>query len=441
MKKKMFKIAGGVIFIGILLVVAQLVSIYFTQPISVYKVEEFKYNGEPNLNKILSKEEVSEDIENVINIIESTHPIFLEEVPDAYYKAKENLKKIGEESISVGELQSNIGEYLSILNDGHTALWWQESRVLDIDWNYIDGNLLLVENNKLTDKKVTKIGNVDIDYVISTVKESFPAENDVAQAKNIEEYSKGKLLLEKAGVKYNGFINITVESSSGENQIQVEFGKGNNKIVDYSINSKIIDDNTAYIKLGICELNSSLDKVISNINNYLNDGIANFIIDVEDNPGGNSLACTKILEALKITPGSYGSVIRFSELAQEQRGYIRKSGSVKFKSNNDVSPNNNINLYIITNENTFSSAQMLAVWVSDGKLGTIVGRPSSNKPSSYGDIIYFQLDNSKLKGSVSHKKWVRPDITKDKENTLEPDIYVEYGEDSLKKVLEKIKTN
>lgn len=439
MKKKIFKIVGGVIFIVVLIVIAELVHIYFTQPISVYKVEEFKYDGEPNLNKVLSKEEVSEDIESIINIIESTHPIFLEEVPDVYYKSKERLKEISGESISVGELQGYIAQFLSVLNDGHTSLWWQESRVLDIDWKYIDGNLLLVENNKLTDKKVTKIGNIDINDVISSVEESFPAENDVAQAKNIEEYSKGKLLLEKAGLNYNGFIIITVESSSGENQLQVEFGRGNNEIVDYSIYSKIIDNNTLYIKLGICELDPSLDKVIDDINNYLNDGITNFIIDVADNPGGNSQACTKILEALKITPGSYGSVIRFSELAQEQRGYIRNSGNVKFKSNNDATPNKDINLYVITNENTFSSAQMLAVWVSDGNIGTIVGRSSSNKPSSYGDVIYFQLENSKLKGSVSHKKWVRPDITKDKESKLEPDIYVDYGEDSLKKVLEEIK--
>ncbi|MEN8077210.1 S41 family peptidase [Clostridioides difficile] len=441
MKKKIFKIVGGVIFIVVLIVIAELVHIYFTEPISVYKVEEFKYNGEPNLSKVLSKEEVSEDIENIIDIIESTHPIFLEKVPDSYYEAKDRLREISGESISVGDLQGYIAQYLSVLDDGHTALWWQENRGLDIEWKYIDGSLLLVKNNKLTDKKVTKIGNIDIDEVISTVKESFPAENDVAQAKNIEEYSKGKLLLEKTGLNYNGFIIITVEGSLGEDKLQVEFGKGNNKIVDYSIYSKIIDDNTLYIKLGVCELNPSLDKVIDDINNYLNNGVTNFIIDVADNPGGNSQACTKILEALKITPGSYGSVIRFSELAQEQRGYIRNSGSIKFKSNNNAIPNEDINLYVITNENTFSSAQMLAVWVSDGNLGTIVGRASSNKPSSYGDIIYFQLENSKLKGSVSHKKWVRPDITKDKESTLEPDIYIDYGEDSLKKVLEEIKGN
>lgn len=437
MKKKIVKIVSAFIFIIVLLIISSVVYICATQPIAIFKVDEFKYNGEPNLDKILSKDELSEDINSIIEIVESTHPIFLEEVPEAYNKAKETLLNISEESMSVGELQSNIAKYLSILNDGHTGLWWQESKVLNIDWKYIDGDLLLLENNNITDKKVTKIGSVDIEDIISVIKESFPAENDVAQAINIEEYSKGKLLLAKAGVSCNGVI-ITVEDSLGEKKLQVDFGEGSNKIADYSINSKLIDDNTAYIRLGICEVNSSLDNVIEDINSYLNNGIINFIIDVEDNPGGNSMACKKILESLKITPGSYGSTIRFSELAQEQRGYLRKSGSLEFKSNNNATPNNDINLYVVTNENTFSSAQMLAVWVSDGKLGTIVGRPSSNKPSSYGDIINFQLDNSKLKGSVSHKKWIRPDITKDKESILEPDIYIDYGEDSLNRVLEII---
>lgn len=146
--KKIFKIVGGVIFIVILIVIAELVHIYITEPISVYKVEEFKYNGEPNLSKVLSKKEVSEDIESIINIIESTHPIFLEEVAGSYYEAKERLKGISGESISVGDLQGYIAQYLSVLDDGHTALWWQESRGLDIAWKYIDGNLLKVTNRE-----------------------------------------------------------------------------------------------------------------------------------------------------------------------------------------------------------------------------------------------------------------------------------------------------
>ena len=71
----------------------------------------------------------------------------------------------------------------------------------------------------------------------------------------------------------------------------------------------------------------------------------------------------------------------------------------------EAEKNDDLSLHVLTNENTFSSAQMLAVWVSDGDLGTLVGRPSANSPSSYGDVVRFQLKNSKILGQVSHKKW------------------------------------
>lgn len=56
-------------------------------------------------------------------------------------------------------------------------------------------------------------------------------------------------------------------------------------------------------------------------------------------------------------------------------------------------------------------------------------------PSSFGDVLKFQLDNSKLKVQTSFKKWTRPDKNKDSERVLQPDIEVEYPEDPLDKVL------
>ena len=94
MKKKTFKIIGVSILTVLLLAVGLFIYIYFTQPITIFETKDMEYSGEPDINKILSKEEVSEDIENVIDIIESTHPIFLEEVPEEYYKEKEDKKRL-----------------------------------------------------------------------------------------------------------------------------------------------------------------------------------------------------------------------------------------------------------------------------------------------------------------------------------------------------------
>lgn len=442
MKRKTFKIILWIVISLIILIGIRFVYIYFTQPISVYETKEFKADGMLSIDKLLDEQEVKEDIEHIIEIMESTHPIFLEDVPEKYYAEKEELLNDINKSMTVGELQNKISKYLSSIDDGHTQLYWSENKFLNVKWKYIDDKLILLDNNKLTNKVVKKIGNVDINTIVENIKEIFPDENYVAEAKNIENYSKGKLLLESSGLKFSKYITITLDNDGKEETLQREFGNGTDyNPVDYSIYSKKIDDNIVYIKLGTCEVNDSLKIVLEDIERYIDEGIENFIVDVIDNGGGNSEACSMILEALKMTPGRYGCTMRYSPLVQDEYGYLRKSGSITYKGSNEAVKNEDINLYVLTNENTFSSAQMLCVWVSDGDLGTLIGRPSSNMPSNFGDILSFQLKNSKLIGVISHKKWIRPDVTKDKERVLEPDIYVEYGDNILEKALEEINKN
>lgn len=440
MKKSIKKMIKLSIVISIFLVGGIFLYIYFTQPISIYKVKDFKFIDSVELDKVLSEEEVKEDIESIINILETTHPIFLQEVPENYYIAKKELLNVSNSSMTVGNLQKEISKYLSSINDGHTALMWSENDILNVEWKYKDGDLILLdEDSKLTNKVIKKVENVGISRIVDKIKETFPAENYVAEAKNIERYSKGKILLESVGIKSDSNVNLTLEDRGIEENLEVKFNKAiNNNYRDYGIYIKKIDENTAYVRLGICEVNLALETLIEDIKEYRSEGTSNFIVDVTDNPGGNSMACSMILDALDMVPGRYGSVIRFSPLAQEQRGYLRKNGSIEYKRSNEAVKNEDINLYILTNEVTFSSAQMLCVWVSDGNLGTIVGRPSSNMPSNYGDVLSYQLSNSKLIGQVSHKKWTRPDIRKDDEPILEPDIYVEDGEDILDAALRDI---
>ena len=440
MKKRIFKIIGIVGLSLLIFIVVAFSYLYFNQIIRISEGKKFKSQGNPIIENQLSKEMVKEDIDYIIDIMESTHPIFLEEVPEKYYIAKDELLDASDEAMTVGELQYKVSRYLSSIQDGHTALYWNENMSLYVDWKYIDGNLYLLDDDKkLTNKVITKIGNVDIDKIVETIKVTFPAENYVAEAKNIENFSKGKLLLENAGVDCTKDILITLNYKGREEILEIKLIGGKEyRYVDHNIYSKVIDESIAYIRLGTCEINSKLETVLGDIEKYKNDGIKDYIIDVIDNQGGISEAPSMLLKALNMESGSYGSVIRFSPLAQEQLGYLRKNGYVKYESNNKAVKSDDINLYILTNELTFSSAQMLAVWVSDGNLGKIIGRSSSNMPSNYGNVLNFQLKNSKLLGQISHTKWTRPDISKDKERVLEPDIYVEYGDDILERAIDYI---
>lgn len=88
-----------------------------------------------------------------------------------------------------------------------------------------------------------------------------------------------------------------------------------------------------------------------------------------------------------------------------------------------------------SNEITYSSATMMAVFVQDGDLGTVIGTPSSNAPSSYGDILYYKLPASGIEVSISYKRWLRPDTDAD-QRILMPDIVTEYNEDILQRAID-----
>ena len=131
----------------------------------------------------------------------------------------------------------------------------------------------------------------------------------------------------------------------------------------------------------------------------------------------------------------YGWYIRYSALAKSQgASFLTRIFSSGKPDLSAAKANPKIMLAILTNENTFSSATMLGVWVQDGKLGTIIGQPSCNSPSAYGDVLQFQLTNSCLRCLISYKRWLRPD-TKADPKTLQPDVTVPIDGDILQAAL------
>jgi hypothetical protein len=437
MGRKKLKVIGIILGCIAILLAGIFIYAYNKWPIAIHEAKPYKSSGNVVLDKKLTKLEVKADVEKLIKTIESTHPIFLEGETEKYKKAKESFLKETDKDMTTAEFQLSVSRYLSSIQDGHTRVWFEEDQYLNINWRYLKGNLVLLDkNNKPTNKIVKKINGVEINRVMNTIKDLFPAENYAAEIINNSTYSKGKMVLTNSGVDCSKDMFVTIKSEAGEENIKVEFDINNSsQNVKREISSKKINDKTIYVKLGICEVNENLNKVLSDLKEGINNNVKNVIVDVRDNPGGNSQACNMILDALNIKPGHFGAIIRFSPLAQERDGYLRKSGYIAHDRSNEVVKNKDINLYVITNEESFSSAQLLATLVKDGNLGTIVGQPSSNMPSSFGDVLKFQLDNSKLEVQTSFKKWTRPDKSKDAERVLQPDIEVEYPEDPLDKVL------
>ena len=54
------------------------------------------------------------------------------------------------------------------------------------------------------------------------------------------------------------------------------------------------------------------------------------------------------------------------------------------------------------------SANWIAVSLQDNWLARVVGEPTGNRPSAYGENFPFQMPRTGLRFTVSSKQWTRP---------------------------------
>lgn len=191
--------------------------------------------------------------------------------------------------------------------------------------------------------------------------------------------------------------------------------------------------------------------------------IGTLVIDVRNNTGGNSKLCDELLSWLKPIKNTTvtNSYTRFSELWKQhyptlaaeyehafaeihqplEMGKLYNSytlpnlsdSSNKKKSNEYFMMNNDENLIFkgnvifIQNSKTFSSAGMLITAAIDNNIGVVIGDKSSYRPCNYGDILAWELPNTKIRGFVSYKIFKRPNIAKCNENYLLPTVYLHPG--------------
>jgi hypothetical protein len=81
-------------------------------------------------------------------------------------------------------------------------------------------------------------------------------------------------------------------------------------------------------------------------------------------------------------------------------------------------------VFLLIGPGTFSAASDFATEMHDNQLATLVGQSISQKPTSFGDNLYFHLPHTHIEGTVSYKMCYRPDATKDDDPTLYPDVEV-----------------
>jgi hypothetical protein len=384
----------------------------------------------------------------LVETIETVHPIFLmpEMLPDTYEAARSNLLAVSNDA-STQAFVFAARRYIAALQDGHMSgifgIFEQPRRndwrpfifgdFLDAEWTARDSRLFLLNE---TDAEVLEIGGISVSEIFKVVDTYYFSENETDRLRTYSIFTRYSTVLEMAGVDTaGGEVPLYIRDGNGETRteyISVDVSwqavlASPTPQYDYIIRHEMMGD-VFFIDLRTFTDGQHIDETVKYIEAAIKDGVRKFIVDLRGNGGGNSYAGQRLLEAMGISVPHYGGVRRLSALAREQRVQfmpelaVMEEEYIKFEPNTETAQNpNNVFVSVLSDADTYSSATMFGVWVQDGDFGNIVGSPSRNAPSAFGDMLNAELPYSRIILSVSYTRFLRPDASAD-QSTLWPDI-------------------
>lgn len=393
-------------------------------------------------DSIMSLEEMKVDMDYIIEKLKNVHPKSIQGFSKEQEKLIENAYGRINNPMKVGEFYFIANEVVSSFEDAHTRISIQSTekdRRLNLPMVWLKEGLYVSADAAplMKGDKILSIGNLGEEELLKEMKKIIPSENDyfikvftpidIIQESflrhlNMLKEDKVPITIERDGKRGDYLLGFRSEKANSSDK--------NGAWFSYNIYK---EDSLGVFTINQCSLNGSYKTFLNNFfEEVYKENIKNIAIDVRNNMGGDSRVINEFIKYLDVKQyKDFSGTIRYSKEAVEQRGYEKDSGVKDFNGNvvkNEKVENKNLifkgKVYVLTSNITFSSANWFGVIFKDNKVGTILGEPTGNAPSSYGDILSFQTPNAKLVFSVSHKKWIRPDKEKNNDNTLFPDIEV-----------------
>lgn len=396
-------------------------------------VKNREYSKE--LDTLLGVEEALEDLEYMMERFRNHHPAWLEEenksVEDVekQYGAEVAAIREAQGKVSVLALYQAASRIAAKMHDGHTYPYWRGEVVRYIhDFTQVNtlGKPIAIDG-------IPAVELLDAYKQVTAYELEFYVEEQFWSQVIINEYA-----LRLCGVDTTDGITMSFEEDGVMTEYHYDFvpieevkgfeySEEEEPWVSYEIDK---ENSVGIFTLTTCVNDEEYRKVLDDFFAEVFAGnIENVVVDLRYNGGGNSAVANEFITYLNVEEyDSWDCGMRFG-------WYLHKSENIVY--NNKKKPQVfDGQLYVLTNIKTYSAAMDFAMLVADNDLGIVVGETSGNLPDSYGDILSFQMPNSKLMLGVSHKRWYRIDRSKSGQ-PIRPDYEVESSE-ALEKVYELI---
>jgi len=425
----------------------------------------------------------------MVKTMEEVHPNLYAMVDEK--KMKEEADMIGStlsDGMTIIDFHNKIGKFVASIKDGHTFIFLFNNYLYkQKDFKFFYPILLFNEKKaefKNNIEGITKIGDevleingISMEFIITEMLKYNSAETEsfkyvLLTGKyqlllyflfNIKSPFKIKIKRDSKifETKFNG-KSITdfekkkkskKETSNNdylEEKFKIENGIGIFTIKTFSYHKEKADEFKRFVDKSFEEMK------IKNINKL--------IFDVRQNEGGNSSMANYITNYLTekptysfdrliwkssqqirdlvnddITNNTFGYYEQdsYDRLLSVKLGDCLKEDCKSYKNPNAKEKTYSGDVYVLSDEACFSTTSDFIAMIRDFKLGKIIGQTPGGLPNSFGDCYYFDLPNTKLKISVSHKYFVRPSGN-EQDNDLIPDYIVEQTIEDSKRGIDTV---
>lgn len=386
------------------------------------------------LDQVLIKEQAIEDLEFLKEKYETIHYLAIDGLSDEFLEKYEYEIENLSDSPTMLEVWQAASRITHTLGDGHSNVNCAlKEEYYDVPYSISDGIIYInIEDERY---KVIEINGVSIEQLKQNAYNLLSYENYIyKEYKFLSHIGGSKSLLRLLGCSY--FENYTVsyekDGKIQTNQFEPKTVTDSSKkdFVFYEIDK---ENDVGILTLNECEYNDHYKAVLEEFFTQVKENkIRNIAVDLRNNGGGSSFVANEFIRYLNVDGAEdYTSYYRIKNI----------NGKSPFHKINNKKINNLIyegDMYVLTSPVTFSSAMNFSVLLQDNGLAKVIGQPSGNKPSQYGEVVTFLMPNTKLYFNSSIAYFERPNKELKDELYQEPDYYIE-SDKAIEKLHEIIK--